>query len=131
VEVAARGWVSHSAPGITPHFDKRRDIPGPVMVAMALQRTVNQHEQRIVVVGNGAYLANSFAGNGGNVDLGMNMVNWLASDEHLITLQPRAARDSNLVLNKRQLAMIGISFLLGLPLLLAGIGGFIWWRRRA
>src|SRR6266481_6369306 len=131
VEVAARGWVSHSAPGITPHFDKRRDTPGPITVAMALQRTVNQHEQRIVVVGNGAFLANSFAGNGGNVDLGMNMVNWLSSDEHLITLQPRAARDSNLVLNKRQLAMIGISFLLGLPLLLAGIGGFIWWRRRA
>ncbi len=129
VEAAARGWVSHD-PRSASHFDKRRDTPGPVVVALALQRTFNQHEQRIVVAGDGAFLANSYAGNGGNVGLGINMVNWLASDEHLITLQPRASKDSNLLLSKMQLTIIGISFLFGLPLLLALTGGFIWWKRR-
>ena len=122
VEVAARGWVSRNAPGAAPRFDKQHDTPGPAVIAMALQRNINDREQRIVVVGNGAFLANSFAGNGGNVDLGVNMVNWLAGEEHLITLQPRAAKDSNLVLGKTQLAVIGIGFLFGLPLLLAGVG---------
>jgi ABC-type uncharacterized transport system len=163
VEVAARGWVSRSAPsdkppprhgGVEPsgavgaasqllpqtagsasnvsqlRFDKRRDTPGPAIIALALQRNTNDREQRIVVVGNGAFLANSFAGNGGNVDLGVNMVNWLAGEEHLITLQPRAAKDSSLVLGKAQLTAIGIGFLLGLPLLLAGVGFYIWWKRR-
>ncbi|HEU0234307.1 MAG TPA: Gldg family protein [Gallionella sp.] len=144
VEVAARGWVSHNAasintPGAKPHdenrlsghpFDKQHDTPGPAIIAVALQRNINDREQRIVVVGNGAFLANSFAGNGGNVDLGVNMVNWLASEEHLITLQPRAAKDSNLALGKTQLTAIGIGFLLGLPLLLAGVGVYIWWKRR-
>ena len=130
VEVAARGWVSRSAPDKTPRFDKRRDTPGPAIIAVALQRNINDREQRIVVVGNGAFLANSYAGNGGNVDLGVNMVNWLASEEHLITLQPRAAKDSNLVLGKVQLTAIGIGFLIGLPLLLAGVGMRIWWKRR-
>ena len=83
-----------------------------------------------MVAGSGAFLANSFAGNGGNVDLGVSMVNWLAGEERLITLQPRAAKDSSLVLGKIQLTAIGIGFLIGLPLLLAGMGLYIWWKRR-
>ncbi len=135
VEVAARGWVSHnmSADNPTskpPAFDKQRDTPGPSIIAMALQRNINDRDQRIVVVGNGAFLANSYAGNGGNVDLGVNMVNWLAGEEHLITLQPRAAKDSSLVLGRTELNVISIGFLLVLPLLLAGVGGLIWWKRR-
>jgi len=135
VEVAARGWVSHnttsvSTPDNRPHFDKQHDTPGPAVIAVALQRNINDREQRIVVVGSGAFLANSFAGNGGNVDLGVNIVNWLASEERLITLQPRATRDSNLVLSKTHLAIIGISFLAGLPLLLSAVGGVTWWKRR-
>ena len=135
VEVAARGWVSRyaassNAPAAQLRFDKRHDTPGPAVIAVALQRNVNDREQRIVVVGSGAFLANSFAGNGGNMDLGVNMVNWLASEERLITLQPRAAKDSNLVLGKTQLTVIGVSFLVGLPLLLAAVGGLMWWKRR-
>jgi len=135
VEVAARGWVSRSMFGgkgdtNQPVFDKLRDTPGPVIIAMALQRRINDRDQRIVVVGNGAFLSNSYAGNGGNVDLGVNMVNWLAGEEHLITLQPRAAKDSSLVLSRTELNVISIGFLLVLPLLLAGAGGYIWWKRR-
>jgi len=131
VEVASRGWVTRSAAGISnPHFDKQHDTPGPATVALALNRDINDKEQRIVVVGNGAFLSNSFAGNGGNVDLGVNMINWLASDEQLITLQPRAAKDSNIILTKMQLNFISVGFLLGVPLLLAGFGTYIWWRRR-
>src|SRR3989338_3575500 len=95
VEVASRGWVSRNmSGGITPPdkplFNKQRDTPGPAIIALALQRSINDREQRIVVVGNGAFLANSYAGNGGNVDLGVNMVNWLAGGEALVTLPPRA-----------------------------------------
>jgi len=64
------------------------------------------------------------------VDLGVNMINWLTGEEHLITLQPRAAKDSNLVLNKTQLTVISVGFLIALPLLLALVGGVIWWKRR-
>jgi gliding motility-associatede transport system auxiliary component len=158
VEVAPRGWVSRKPlprqGGVDPsgaggaaeqlhpqtvgnasnvsqlHFDKRHDTPGPVVIAMALQRKINNREQRIVVVGDGAFLANSFAGNGGNVDLGVNMVNWLAGEEHLIVQHLRPAKDSKLELSAMQLRLISIGFLLGLPLLLAGTGGYIWWKRR-
>ena len=70
-------------------FDKGRDVPGPVNIAVALERNVNDRTQRVVVVGNGSFLANTFLGNGGNLDLGVNMINWLAGDDALIAIQPR------------------------------------------
>jgi ABC-type uncharacterized transport system involved in gliding motility auxiliary subunit len=128
VEGAARGWVSEQTSGKV-RFDKNRDVPGPVELALALQRDINGHEQRIVIVGSGGMLANAYSGNGGNLDLGMNMVNWLANEERLITLQPHAAKDAKLTLSKHQLNFLSLTFLIALPLLLIAAG--IWsWRRR-
>lgn len=127
VEGAARGWISDH--GIDKNFDRNRDIPGPVNLAIALQRNVDSRDQRIVVVGSGAFLANVYSGNGGNLDLGINMVNWLAAQERLITVQPRAAKDAQIILSKHQLTALSASFLIALPLILFAAG--IWaWRRR-
>ena len=125
--VDVTGWIS---PGGQPALGKQHDTSAPNVIALAMQRNINDVEQRIVVVGNGAFLANSFAGNGGNVDLGVNMVNWLARDEKLITLQPRAAKDSNIALSRTQLTVISATFLFGAPLLLGGFGTYLWWVRR-
>jgi len=129
-EVAPRGWVSRYPAKGKQRFDKQHDTPGPAVIAVALQRNINDRDQRIVVVGSGAFLANSFAGNGGNVDLGVNMVNWLAGEERLISIQPRAAKDSSLTLSQTQLNTISVAFLPGLPLLLVAAGGYVWWKRR-
>ncbi len=132
IEAASNGWVSRcSSIPKKPKFDRNRDIPGPFSIAVALQRTLNEREQRIVVVGSGAFLANAYAGNGGNLDLGINMINWLAREERLITTQPRATADSAITLSKNQLNVISTGFVLAVPLLLIGIGGMLWWRRRA
>ena len=133
VETGAQSWVSHDIPdsgAAQPRFDKQRDIPGPATIAVALQRNIDGREQRIVVAGSGAFLANSFAGNGGNLDLGVNMVNWLGGEEALITVQPRPAKDSSLILSQARLNAISIGFLLGIPLLLSLAGARIWWKRR-
>jgi hypothetical protein len=131
VEAAPRGWVAPSLPQGKIAFDKSRDTPGPAVIALALSRNINERDQRIVVVGSGSFLANSFSGNGGNLDLGTNLINWLAAEDALIVTRPRAVRDDNLQLSRTQLTTIGTTLLLVLPLLLAGIGGWMWWRRRA
>jgi hypothetical protein len=128
VEGAGQGWVSDH--GIAKRIDKDRDIPGPVNLAVSLQRTVNDREQRIIVAGSGAFLANVYSGNGGNLDLGINMVNWLADEERLITVQPRAAKDGKIALSKNQLSALSVSFLILLPLLLVAMGALQWWRRK-
>ncbi len=102
IEVAPRGWVETGKLDGTIAFDKARDVPGPVTIAVALERSVNEHAQRVVVVGNGHFLSNQFLGNGGNLELGVNLVNWLAGDDALITIQPRPSRDSSLELGPRR-----------------------------
>lgn len=131
IEAASNGWVTRNPLANKTQFDKNRDIPGPFSLAIALQRTIKEREQRIVVVGSGSFLANAYAGNGGNLDLGVNMVNWLTHEERLITTQPRATKDSAITLSKNQLGVISIGFVVGIPLLLLAIGVVLWWRRRA
>lgn len=130
VEAAPRGWVSRSTPKDKPRFDKTHDVPGPATSALALERDVNDRDQRIVIVGSGSFLANAYSGNGGNLDLGVNIVNWLSNEENLITLQPRAVKDSAITLSKTQLAIISNGFVIVLPLLLVLVGGVLWWKRR-
>lgn len=131
VEAAGNGWVSRNPIPQTPHFDKNHDVPGPFSIAIALQRNINAREQRLVIVGSGSFLANAYSGNGGNIDLGINMINWLANEEHLITTQPRATIDNTITLSKNQLSVISIGFVIVIPLLLVIAGGILWWRRRS
>lgn len=133
-EAAPEGWVetgsTDSSEGeIT--FDEENDVSGPISVAVALSRVVEDREQRIIVAGSGHFLANGYLGNGGNLDLGMNMINWLAGDEAFIPIQPRATLDSQLALSELQLTLIVTGFLIILPLvfLISGIS-INWYRKR-
>ena len=131
VEVAQQGWIETDVVNTEMHFDRISDVPGPVVVAVALTRTLQDREQRIVVVGSGHFLANSHLGNGGNLDFGINIVNWLAGDDELIVIQPRATLDHSLMLSEVQLAVIAITALVLLPVLFLFVGIAVWWRRRA
>ncbi|MBA1149579.1 ABC transporter, partial [Ectothiorhodospiraceae bacterium WFHF3C12] len=87
-------------------------------------------EQRVAVVGDGDFLSNSYLGNGGNLPFGLNLLQWLlASDTLLETYQP-ATPDQRLAFTRTGQAVTGLGFLLALPVLLAAIGGWRWWRLR-
>ena len=130
IEVAPRGWVETGKLDGKISFDKTRDVQGPVNIALALERNVNERVQRVVIVGNGAFLANAFLGNAGNLDLGINMVNWLAGDDSLITLQPRPTVDSSLDIGRGAQYLMVFGLFIFLPLTFAAMGVIVWWRRR-
>ena len=130
VEVAQQGWLETGNIDKSVAFDRNKDVPGPIVVAAALERSVGDRKQRMVVVGSGHFLANQYVGTLGNLDLGVNMINWLAGDEALITVQPRTRSDLTLELTRAGLALMGFGFLLVLPLAFLVCGGIIWWQRR-
>jgi ABC-type uncharacterized transport system involved in gliding motility auxiliary subunit len=128
IDVAPSGWVETGKPD--GNFDPLHDVKGPVNIALALERTVNDRNQRVIVIGNGSFLSNTYVGNGGNLDLGINVFNWLAGDESLISIEPRPAVDSGLELTRTAQYAVLFGFLILLPLAFIAAGGVTWWRRR-
>ena len=115
--------------------DQAAELPGPMHIAYALTRSLHGDAgelltQRIVVVGDADFLSNQYLGNGSNLDIGLNMVNWLSHDDNLISISPRPAVDTRLDLSANSQLFIGIFFLFGLPLGLLGAGIRIWQLRR-
>ena len=82
------------------------------------------------MIGDADFLSNRYLGNGSNLELGFNMINWLSHDDNLIAISPRPAPDTRLELSQPQQIAIFLSFLILMPLLLLGTGLRIWLRRR-
>jgi ABC-type uncharacterized transport system involved in gliding motility auxiliary subunit len=134
-----RAWTEIGALNGTIRFDQDSDERmGPLDIGFAFTRP-RQHrdagdegstEQRVVVIGDADFISNTYLGNGGNIDLGLSLFNWLNHDDAFITITARTAGDVNLELGKLAQIAIGFGFLFGMPLLLLGSGVAIWWRRR-
>ncbi len=115
--------------------DQGGERPGPLNVGFSLTRSLQEedgelHTQRVVVVGDADFLSNQYLGNGSNLALGLNMINWLSHDDNLIAISPRSAIDTRLDLSENYPIFIAVFFLLVLPLLLLGSGIRIWQVRR-
>lgn len=109
------------------------ELKGPLDFGLALSRlspSPDKSEQRVVVIGDGDFLSNSFLGNGGNRALGERVFDWLLGDDKLVDLPPRGAPDRLVQVSQTGLNVISVGFLIALPLLLLLIGGAIVWRRR-
>jgi ABC-type uncharacterized transport system involved in gliding motility auxiliary subunit len=109
------------------------EIPGPLDLGFALSRISprpDKREQRVVVIGDGDFLSDSFLGNGGNRELGQRIFDWLLGDDDQITVPDKSAPDRTLSLTQAQLGALSVVFLVALPLVLAASGLLIGWRRR-
>lgn len=132
---AANSWSETAELKGELEFTAGEDIPGPLNIGVILTRQVGETEagpaeQRAIVIGDGDFLSNAYLGNAGNLDLGLNLVNWLSRDENFIDIPARTASDLKLELSPFSAGLIGIGFLFIIPLSLLAIGIFIWWRRR-
>jgi hypothetical protein len=99
-------------------------------VQLTRKRPGDEGEQRIAVIANNHFLSNAFIANGANVELGLNLFNWLAEDDIQLDVRTRGAPDRELALSRTQYTVIGSFFLLVLPGLFLLAGGTIWWVRR-
>jgi ABC-type uncharacterized transport system involved in gliding motility auxiliary subunit len=60
----------------------------------------------------------------------LNAINWLASDEDLISIRPKAPEDRRVTLTRAQMNWVRLSSQFLLPLLVIFGGVTVWWRRR-
>ncbi len=137
IEVSPNGWLESSplSKNQKVTFDKNKDKPGPINIAVALQRTYGKKGQRVLVVGNGNFLSNTFITTGGNLDIGINMINWLSGDDNLISIQPMVLKDVNVTIpNDRTSVFIAWivfhSFQYFVPIIIFVLGIFFWFKRK-
>ncbi len=106
------------------------EYSGPLPFGLALTRQHAGKQQRIVVIGDGDFLSNTYLGNVGNVELGIRIVKWLVHDDHYLNIPARLTPDRSLNLSPITMGSIGFGFLLIIPMCLIICGLWIWRKRR-
>ena len=131
VDTRASAWSETGPINKAMRFDKGKDIAGPLNIAVAATRKINNTEQRIIVVCDGDFSSNAFLlGNGANLDFAMSIMNWLSRDDAYINIPVRTVADQTLQMSAALRNSLMVLFTIVIPLLLVACGIRIWLRRR-
>ena len=119
-----------SSPRVNANDPKNRKGPLTIAAAGTYNTGKPGSEGRFVVVGSSLWAANSFITFNGNRDLALNTLDWLSSDEDLISIRPKAPDDRSVTMTRAQLGWVrGVSqFLLPFGVVVAWVS--VWWKRR-
>jgi ABC-type uncharacterized transport system involved in gliding motility auxiliary subunit len=119
-----------SSPSVNPNDPKNKK--GPIAIAAAgTYNTGKENSQgRFVVIGSSSWAANSFLRFNGNRDLALNTMNWLSSDEDLISIRPKEQDDRRIIMTRSQLMWVRTTSQFLLPLVIVVAGASVWWKRR-
>jgi ABC-type uncharacterized transport system involved in gliding motility auxiliary subunit len=85
---------------------------------------------RLVIIGDSDFASNAHIHNGGNGDLFLNSISWLAEEEHLIDIRPKEHPFRRLIVSERVSRFIRFFSVGLLPLSVLIIGVAIWLRNR-
>ncbi len=132
---SASGWAERDPDQVPMRFDPGIDRPGPVPVAVAMERgpvpgiDVQIQSTRMVVIGDSGFVSNGALANSGE-DFFMHALNWLLDRDQQMAIAPRHLDEVRLVLSRQQIRKLLWWTLAGLPGGALGIGVLVWWRRR-
>jgi ABC-type uncharacterized transport system involved in gliding motility auxiliary subunit len=143
VDTSKDGWGETSLAHLEAVKKDPQDTPGPVTIAVAVESEKNDKDKdadkapkaaakpfRLVVVGNSRFAANGTIGNGGNANLALNAIGWLAGQDRLVGIAPKTPEQASLALTRAQVNRIGLFVIAGLPLIASVLGVWVWYRRR-
>jgi ABC-type uncharacterized transport system involved in gliding motility auxiliary subunit len=136
-------WSETDIPSIEtgePIYDDGVDPPGPRGLVAALTWEVGPAKEarpigqaaamaKLIVVGDSDFAANNSIGLGGNKDLAMNMVGWLVGEENRITIRPQPKGFEPIMFSVTDLNALLWTIVVGMPLLVTLLGGFVRYRR--
>lgn len=118
----------------SPAIDVRdpKNKKGPLTLAAAgTYNTGKENSQgRFVVIGSSNWAVNRFLDFNGNNDLALNAINWLSSDEDLISIRPKEQEDRRITMTRGQLIWVRTTSQFILPLAVVVAGVLVWWKRR-
>ena len=111
-------------------FDQAKDIPGPLNIAIALEREQPQIS-RLVVFGSSTFATNGWFEQQLNGDILLNSISWLVREEQdTLTIRPKEAANRRINLSSLQTIIINWLALRIVPFVALVTGVYFWWRKR-
>jgi ABC-type uncharacterized transport system involved in gliding motility auxiliary subunit len=119
-----------SSPRVDVNDPKNKKGPLTLGAAGTYNTGKENSQGRFVVVGSADWADNRYINFNGNSDLAMNAVNWLSSDEDLISIRPKPPENRRVTMTQHQFnaVLATVQFVLPLVVVVAGVG--VWWKRR-
>ena len=138
LQTVARSWSETGLLKGAVDYNADSDFVGPLTIGLALKRKTKNKElndklkqQRLVILGDGDFVSNTYIGNQGNLNIGHNIVNWISNDDSFISIPSSTSVDSQIIISELIGAIIGLIFLVVLPLALLITGLLVWYKRRS
>jgi ABC-type uncharacterized transport system involved in gliding motility auxiliary subunit len=127
---ASMGIAKLNSPRIDVNDPDNKKGPLPIAAAGTYNTGKENVQGRFVVVGSSTWATDAALGFNGNADLASNAVNWLASDEDLISIRPKDPDNRRITMTARQFLWVRTAsqFLFPLAAVIAGVS--VWWKRR-
>jgi len=122
--------VNLSSPSVDTRDPKNKKGPLALAAAGTYNTGKENTQGRFVVVGSSSWAANSFIGFSANRDLALNAMNWLSSDEDLISIRPKEQDDRRITMTRAQMTWVRTTSQFLLPVVVVVAGVAVWWRRR-
>jgi ABC-type uncharacterized transport system involved in gliding motility auxiliary subunit len=119
-----------STPRVNVNDPKNKKGPLTLAAAGSYNTGKENSQGRFVVVGSSSWLANRFINFNGNSDLALNTINWLSSDEDLISIRPRPQDDRRITMTTSQMMWVRATSQFLLPSIVVIAGVFVWLKRR-
>lgn len=112
--------------------DLDKNPKGPFVLGAAATVGTGSAAGRVVVTGSSNWLGNQLIGARqiANRDLALNVMNWLTSDEDLISIRPKEPEDRRLKVTNSSMKMIFFASVIFFPLVVIISGVSVWWQRR-
>jgi hypothetical protein len=136
VWTSSESWLEKDLfSGEVPEFEEQVDKKGPHAIgAFVSTAPVDGNEASsepsLVVLGDSDFAANQHSSSGGNGELFLACVKWLAADREVVSVDRKVLPVRRLVLTPEEVRFLHVSAIGLLPLLLLIVGVCVWWRRR-
>ena len=119
-----------SSPKVNTEDPKNKKGPLTLAAAGTYNTGKENSQGRFVVIGGSTWMSNTFLSFNGNGDLALNTMNWLSSDEDLISIRPKEKDDRRITMTSSQLAWVRATSQFMLPAIVVIAGIFVWLKRR-
>ncbi len=129
LKTSANSWAETDLSKPEASFDADFDLPGPVIIAALVEKSVGENKMSLAVFGDSDFASNGYWKNQGNADIFLNTINYLAEEEDLISIRPKDIDDRRVTLTQADVKMLFYLVVIAIPLLVI-IAGVVFYIRR-